>query len=384
VTIVGNLKGEFGIAETARSTAKALNEVKVPFGAFDFVCDKRHERGDKWFEENKIRDSAYFKYKVFILEESPGCIHHFAKVIPENEYKSQFKIIHTAWELDQLPDKLINDIKGLDEIWVASRYNVPVFAEHFSGNITVIPDVIEADYFTKPDRELVGLPQDVFVFLTTFDFNSFILRKNPQAIINAFKKMFKPDDKSVMLLITTINSKHNKEDYKTISKMIEGYGNIKMTTDTKPKSYVTILKKSVDVFVTAYRSEGFGLNVFESMALGKPVIATNYSAPADFMTEENAYPIPYKLVHFEGEYSGLSKSSLEKARWADIDVDILASTMLHVKNNPTEAKLKGLKAREDIENKLSAKAIGEKIRNRLDIIYNDILPKRSKKVIEIP
>jgi hypothetical protein len=110
VTIVGILKGEFGIAETARSTAKALNEVKVPFSALDFVCDKRHERGDKWFEENKIRDSAYFKYKVFILEESPGCIHHLAKAIPANEYKSQFKIIHTAWELDQLLDQYISMI----------------------------------------------------------------------------------------------------------------------------------------------------------------------------------------------------------------------------------------------------------------------------------
>ena len=44
------------------------------------------------------------------------------------------------------------------------------------------------------------------------------------------------------------------------------------------------LMRAADCYVSLHRSEGFGLGIAESMALGKPVIATHYSGPVDFMT----------------------------------------------------------------------------------------------------
>ena len=46
-----------------------------------------------------------------------------------------------------------------------------------------------------------------------------------------------------------------------------------------------------DCFVLPTRGEGWGLPVAEAMAMGLPVIVTNYSGPAAYATEENSYPL---------------------------------------------------------------------------------------------
>ena len=51
-----------------------------------------------------------------------------------------------------------------------------------------------------------------------------------------------------------------------------------------------------DCFVSLHRSEGFGLAMAEAMALGKPVIATNWSGNTDFMNPHNAACIDFRLV----------------------------------------------------------------------------------------
>jgi glycosyltransferase involved in cell wall biosynthesis len=57
-----------------------------------------------------------------------------------------------------------------------------------------------------------------------------------------------------------------------------------------------------DAYVALHRGEGYGINAIKSMALGIPVIATNYSATVDFFSAVSSqwnichFPIPYKLV----------------------------------------------------------------------------------------
>jgi hypothetical protein len=62
-----------------------------------------------------------------------------------------------------------------------------------------------------------------------------------------------------------------------------------------------------DCYVHPARGEGFGLPVAEAMAAGVPVISVAYSGLADFVSDETACTLPFRLepaeTHFEVPYS---------------------------------------------------------------------------------
>jgi glycosyltransferase involved in cell wall biosynthesis len=43
-----------------------------------------------------------------------------------------------------------------------------------------------------------------------------------------------------------------------------------------------------------WQGEGWGLPVVEAMSMELPVIVTDYSGPAAYLTEQNAYPLRYR------------------------------------------------------------------------------------------
>ena len=59
------------------------------------------------------------------------------------------------------------------------------------------------------------------------------------------------------------------------------------------------LMNSCDSLVSLHSSEGFGLHIAEAMAMGKAVIATNWSGNTDFMNSTNSYPVEFELFEIE-------------------------------------------------------------------------------------
>src|SRR5437899_9005986 len=55
------------------------------------------------------------------------------------------------------------------------------------------------------------------------------------------------------------------------------------------------LVRCCDCFLSLHRSEGFGLGLITAMFLGKPAVATAYSANLDFMNESNSCLVGYEL-----------------------------------------------------------------------------------------
>ena len=52
------------------------------------------------------------------------------------------------------------------------------------------------------------------------------------------------------------------------------------------------LYKRADAFVLPSRGEGWGRPHLEALSMGLPVIATNWSGPTEFLTQDNSYPLP--------------------------------------------------------------------------------------------
>jgi hypothetical protein len=97
------------------------------------------------------------------------------------------------------------------------------------------------------------------------------------------------------------------------------------------------------------------------MACGLPVIATNWSAHTDFMTEDVAYPLRVeRLIPAKAKcpyYKGFC--------WAQPDEDHLAYLMRHVYENREEAVAKGACASEEALSGWTWRHASRKFKDRL-------------------
>jgi glycosyltransferase involved in cell wall biosynthesis len=105
------------------------------------------------------------------------------------------------------------------------------------------------------------------------------------------------------------------------------------------------LTELVDCVVSVHRSEGFGLNLADAMAVGTPVIATGYSGNMDFMTPDTAFVVPYSLT----EVGPGAEPYDPRAFWADPDLSAASTAMRTVLDNPGVASDVADRARRHIE-----------------------------------
>ena len=54
--------------------------------------------------------------------------------------------------------------------------------------------------------------------------------------------------------------------------------------------------QAADAFVLPSRGEGWGRPHVEAMAMGLPLLATNWSGPTAYLDDSVGYPIAYRLV----------------------------------------------------------------------------------------
>lgn len=118
------------------------------------------------------------------------------------------------------------------------------------------------------------------------------------------------------------------------------------------------LYRAVDAFVLPSRGEGWGRPHVEAMAMGLPVIATNWSGSTEFMSENCSLPL---------RIDGLSKiyeGGPQGHYWAEPSVAHLRSLMRWVVENHEEAKLIGKRAREEMIARFSPNVV----------VQNHVLP----------
>lgn len=93
-----------------------------------------------------------------------------------------------------------------------------------------------------------------------------------------------------------------------------------------------------------------------------PVIATNWSGPTEFLTEDNSYPLPVDRMSevIEGPFKG--------HLWAEPSEDKLRVFMRQVMDNLTEATAKGRKARDDMIRRFSPEIVADIVADHIQNI----------------
>jgi glycosyltransferase involved in cell wall biosynthesis len=192
-----------------------------------------------------------------------------------------------------------------------------------------------------------------------FDMFSVLERKNPVAVIRAFRRAFGRDEKATLVLKTSAGAPDPEESAQLQAAADDAGVLVVRQLLSREKAYRYL--QMCDCYVSLHRSEGFGLGMAEAMLLGKPVIATGYSGNLDFMNQQNSYLVDFQMIDVREERQIYRRDF----RWAEPSVDHAAAMMRQVFDDARAARAVGARAREELREKLSLSAAGDRMAARL-------------------
>lgn len=356
INLIGNIRGDSGLGQSCRLVAKELQASKIPFLVYE------HHISDAFSMNNHSCDDMIeedLKYGINLFHINP---HEFAvsyMQLGKKVWDKHYNIAFWLWETEEFPEEWVGCIDILDEIWTPAEFVSEAVRKVTDKPVYTVPYHVEAPIDEKYNREYFGLPADKFLFLMMYDSKSMMERKNPVGAINAFKKAFDQNDDRVGLVIK-MNGK-NEQDIAEIQRLLEGYRNVYIMTETLPKVEVNSLIACVDVFVSLHRAEGFGLVMAEAMLNGTPCIATNWSANTEFMNKDVACMVDYRMVELDHEVGPYKKGS----HWAEPNVEQAAEYMMRLATNTEMYEKTKRKAQKYIEELLGMGHVTETIEIRV-------------------
>lgn len=363
LNIVGFLTADLGVGESARCMVRAADAAGLATALVPLALNCKNRLGDQTYA-GRLQETNPHDVNVIHVDPpaSRDIDHHHGAGFRAGKYN----VGYFAWELPEFPDAWTPSFDFYDEIWCPSDFTTAAVALQSPVPVVTMPHAIA---FARPAESLaqlrtrIRLPLGQFLFLTLFDLNSYSARKNPRATIDAFRRSGLAG-RGAALILKVQNVAGNEADFAALQQSVRDLPDTVLLTETLPRADIYALEAACDAFVSLHRSEGFGLAVAEAMYLGKPVVTTDWSATAEYVTADNGCPVRARLVTLEQNHGPYAKGST----WADPDVDHAAELMRALFNDRILAARLGEQARATIETRFAPAVIGARYRRRLECI----------------
>lgn len=357
VNLFGYFDGGTGISRNALFSRDILQDAGFGVTMPMMAVPNRHA-GEELYPINLIH---------FGLLGAPGDMinHGLAR------FAGAYNIGFFLWETSALPRSAHLALDMMDEVWTMSAFCADTMRQHFSGPIRIVPNCVD-ERVLKVSAE--KRPEDQpFTFYFCFDARSWYTRKNPLAVVRAFRKAF-PSESGVRLILRIRYRQTNRSIADLAHKL-----DLDRLVGTDPRivvrdrelSYADSLAemRSCDAYVSLHRAEGFGYTMVEAMMMGKPVIASRYSANLDYMTDETGFLVGGCECYLDSdEYIGVTPG----ARWFEPDIDEAAEAMRRVKENRSETKRRAAAGAASVRGRFARPVLQELYASRLSTILQTI------------
>ena len=359
LNVAGYLNAELGVGEVARQLIAALDAQRVPLLPVGLLAPNSRQ-GHEFASPPNV--DAPFDINLICVNADglPG----FAKEAGSEFFEGRYSIGVWWWELSTFPAQLEGSFDFVDEVWAGSQFVADALLGVSPVPVVHVPLPLQVPAGVEPARAALGLPEDVFIFLFSFDYNSVFNRKNPLELVEAFTSAFDPDE-DVQLVIKSINHERDPDNHDRLQIEVERHPHVCLISEYLPARDNLALMASCDAYVSLHRSEGFGIGMAEAMLLDKPVVATGYGGNTDFLTEETGYPVAHTIVDV-GEGSWPYDP---EAEWAQPDLEDAARQMRSVLDDPAEAARRAREGQRYLREHHSPEAAGERMLLRLKPIH---------------
>jgi glycosyltransferase involved in cell wall biosynthesis len=265
---------------------------------------------------------------------------------------ARYRVGHTMFETDRLPDGWARWCNLMDEVWVPSEFNRETFT--FAGvdphRLRVLPLGVDASLFRPGYKPFQWQQARGFKFLSIFDLQD---RKGMDLLLKAYLAEFKSSEDVCLVLKITQHTDRTTDPASLLAYFVEKEAGLSLEKAPTiilvqgyvPRTDLPRLYASADAFVLPSRGEGFGLPYIEALACGLPVIATRWSSQLDFLNDGNSY-----LIDIEGLVPASCRDVEYFAghRWAQPSVEHLRQLMRAVYSNREEARRRAEIGRQEI------------------------------------
>ncbi len=318
VNFFGYLMAQMGLGQGARLMAHAIQKSGLPHSLINVWAGNPASHNETEFEPQLVKHPSYNVNIVHVNAEQTPLVR---LIYPRRTWDKRYNIAVWLWELEDFPPEWHGEFSHFDEIWTPSSFNSASIQKSTALPVVTIPYGICAETDARFGRRYFNLPEDCFLFLSMYDVNSTMERKNPMGAIDAFCAAFPADFSGAGLVIKINNA--TPESVQKLSAYVGNRRNIFVISELLTKTQVHSLIKACDVFVSLHRSEGFGLVMAEAMYLGIPAIATNWSSNTDFMKPDNSCLVDFRFADVTDPYYRARHGK----RWADPDIGHAAAYM---------------------------------------------------------
>tara|TARA_B100000900_G_scaffold408328_1_gene422415 strand:+ start:2259 stop:3386 length:1128 start_codon:yes stop_codon:yes gene_type:complete len=224
------------------------------------------------------------------------------------EYQIPFIVTEhsSAFQSKQLSS---SELAVAQEVFSLSKVNIAVsealahdLTALFNRNFTVIPNIVDTDYFIPSTQKT-----EKFTFLNVAHLNP---NKNHQLLVKAFAELVKQKD--ARLVIAGAG-----EERKNLEQLIKSLGLEKKVSlfGIATRKEVRMLMQQANCFVLSSKLETFGVVLIEAMACGIPVVSTKCGGPNKIVEEETGILCSFTV-------SGMSESMLDMMR-KDMDGQLI-------------------------------------------------------------
>jgi len=376
----------------------------------NFNTDALARRGKSRKQRNK-------PIEVVVCHSEPGAWHapypnyHTTRCPPAS---ADYKIGRSMFETDRLPSGWSSRLMTMDEIWVPTSFARDIFIKGGveESRVHVIGEPVDTSFYAPQDltdleailfseveldQSGLGLPRleadesvvkqleemahlksngtTLFLFVGKWE-----QRKGVKLLLQAYFEEFSHEDKVVLIILT--NAYHSTDDFlgeiNTFLREEEVGQQIALekshlaafrVLSQVPQRLMPLLYSLASVLVIPSHGEGWGRPHVESMSCGVPVIATNWSGPVEFLTQENGYPLSVlpDLTPTPG---------WEGHMWSQPSVSHLKELMRRVHTAPEEVKEKGVRARLDTVEKYSIESMSATLASEIHRVEATIKARR--------